>query len=89
MKLITSSPVEGVDSGVEVTVDDERGRWLVDHGYARRAGDDADKSTVTVPDGAPAKSASKGDWVAYAVSRGVDRAEAEDSTKDELVERFG
>ena len=38
MKVTTTSPVEGVDSGVEIVVDDERGQWLVDNGYARAAG---------------------------------------------------
>lgn len=40
------------------------------------------------PDGAPSKSASKVAWVEYAVSKGVDQAEAEGLTRDQLVERF-
>ncbi|GGN86359.1 hypothetical protein GCM10010112_67830 [Actinoplanes lobatus] len=35
----------------------------------------------------PAKSASKADWVAYAVAQGVDPAEAEALTRDQLAER--
>lgn len=40
-------------------------------------------------DKAPAKSANKGEWVDYAVAQGADREEAEDMTKDELVEAYG
>lgn len=38
-------------------------------------------------DSAPAKTASKGDWVAYAAEQGYD--ESEGLTKDELIERYG
>lgn len=37
----------------------------------------------------PAPSASKADWVAYAVARGDDPATAEASTKAELIARHG
>ncbi len=37
----------------------------------------------------PAKSASKADWVVYAVSQGMDQVEAEKVTRDELVAKFG
>lgn len=40
-------------------------------------------------DGAPAKSASKQDWVDYAVSQGADKDEAEGKTKDELQAEYG
>ncbi|MCI3271398.1 hypothetical protein [Streptomyces cylindrosporus] len=36
----------------------------------------------------PARSASKADWVAYAVAQGADQAEAEGKTRDQLVELF-
>lgn len=36
----------------------------------------------------PAKSASKADWVAYAVSQGAEQAEAEAKTRDELAALF-
>lgn len=43
-----------------------------------------------VPDGArPAKSADKPDWVAYAVTRGADPAEAEAATKADLITKYG
>lgn len=41
------------------------------------------------PAGPPAKSASKADWVAYAVAQGADEAEAEKTTKDELISAYG
>jgi hypothetical protein len=37
----------------------------------------------------PAKSASKGDWVDFAVSQGADREEADAKTKDELIAEYG
>ncbi|MEU1554000.1 hypothetical protein [Streptomyces scabiei] len=37
---------------------------------------------------APARSASKADWAAYAVSQGVDADEADKQTRDQLAERF-
>lgn len=40
-------------------------------------------------DGPPAKSASKADWVAFAVSQGADEDEADASTKDDLIEKYG
>lgn len=38
---------------------------------------------------APKKSASKAEWVDYAVSQGADRAQAEDSTRDDLIAAYG
>ncbi|MEU8556024.1 hypothetical protein AB0C80_18810 [Streptomyces anthocyanicus] len=43
----------------------------------------------TEPAVRPNKSASKKDWVAYAVSQGADEAEAESATRDELAEAYG
>lgn len=36
----------------------------------------------------PAKSASKADWLAYAVQEGMDEDEAEKATRDELAARY-
>ena len=36
----------------------------------------------------PAKSASKGDWVDFAVSQGMPQERAEDMTKDELIDEY-
>lgn len=38
---------------------------------------------------APAKSATKAEWVAYAVTQGADEAEAEAATKDDLIKTYG
>lgn len=43
-------------------------------------------SDVTGP---PKKSASKADWVEFAVAQGADREAAEAMTKDDLVDQFG
>jgi len=40
-------------------------------------------------DEAPAKSANKPEWVAFAVSKGASEEEAEGLTKDELIELYG
>lgn len=37
----------------------------------------------------PSRSASKQEWVAYAMTQGVSEADANEVTKDELIERFG
>jgi hypothetical protein len=36
----------------------------------------------------PARSASKADWKAYAVAQGMDEAEADKATRDELAARY-
>lgn len=54
--------------------------------------DDAEESPQTTEDGpatAPARSASKADWVAYAVSKGAEQAAAEQLTKEQLTEQYG
>ncbi|NML50543.1 hypothetical protein HHL19_12820 [Streptomyces sp. R302] len=37
----------------------------------------------------PARSASKVDWVAYAVALGAEQADAEQLTRDQLAEQYG
>jgi hypothetical protein len=39
--------------------------------------------------GPPAKTALKDEWVAYAVSKGADEAEADGLTKPELIDLYG
>jgi hypothetical protein len=53
------------------------------------SGEAADESEGEGDEGAevPAKSASKGDWEAYAASQGYDAEEG--LTKDQLIERYG
>lgn len=41
------------------------------------------------PGGIPAKSASKQDWIDYAVSQGATADEANAATKDQLIEQYG
>ena len=43
----------------------------------------------TVEPQVPAVSASKAEWVDYAVTCGADRDEAAASTKDQLIEQYG
>jgi hypothetical protein len=38
---------------------------------------------------APARSASKADWVAYATARGAEQAATEQLTKEQLIEQYG
>ncbi|GCD94069.1 hypothetical protein [Embleya hyalina] len=54
------------------------------HGYTVATDDQA-----TEPDGPPAKSAAKSAWVEFAMARGIDRAEAEGMTRDQLAETYG
>ena len=89
MNVLLHQQVEGAEPGDTVTVDDERGQWLLDNGYASKPGDTTDKTTRTETVEQPNKSASKGDWVDYAVSQGMSRADAEAVTKDELIGRYG
>lgn len=74
-ELLAAADKAGVDQTlIRVT----QGGYLVPEAVAP---DTADES------GAPAKNASKGDWVAYAAEQGYD--ESEGLTKDELIERYG
>ncbi|MFJ3867905.1 hypothetical protein [Streptomyces nigra] len=41
------------------------------------------------PDTAPARSAHKADWIAYAVTQGADQDDAEQLTKEQLIEQYG
>jgi hypothetical protein len=66
------------------SADDER--------YAALAADPASGWHVAAPDpvrlARPAKSASKTDWVAYAVQEGMDAGDADKATRDELAARY-
>lgn len=48
----------------------------------------AEPDSAPEPCGPPAKSAAKAEWVAYAVSQGVEQDEAEGLKRDELVALF-
>ena len=76
--IVGDREVDGVVPGGTIEIDDdERARQLIRAGHVERVAE------------APAKSASKAEWVDYAVSLGADRDEADALTKAELVERYG
>lgn len=86
-------PVERFAPGDAVTIKDktEIARLI-------KAGaiDDPDAPVVEVDepaaqpaDGRPPKAGAKGAWVEYAVSRGLDRAEAEALSKEDLIAAVG
>ncbi len=74
---------EGEQVGDTLRVDDDK----IDDKPGDKPADD--KPGEFGDDGPPAKSASKADWVDYAVTRGLSQADAEASTRDDLVARFG
>ena len=49
----------------------------------------SEESAEDTEDQRPAKNAVKAEWVDFAVAHGMERAEAEDMTKDALIEQFG
>lgn len=75
-----------------------RGPELVNDGILSRKGMRPTEAFASAPvvrrdgDGAierPADRAAKAVWIAYAVERGADPAEAEALTRDELVDQYG
>lgn len=72
------------DPIVGQAVDAEDLKRLVRKGFLVEKADDEGAS-----DGPPAKSASKGDWEAYARSQGATDEELDGLTKDELVAGYG
>jgi len=59
--------------------------------YHKRDDDESPQTeeTETGPATAPARSASKAEWIAYAVTQGADQADAEQLTKEQLTEQYG
>lgn len=51
--------------------------------------DEVVDETLPIGEGRPLRTASKAEWVEFAVSRGADRSTAELLTKTQLVMRFG
>jgi hypothetical protein len=45
--------------------------------------------TENGPATAPARSASKAEWIAHAVDQGAEQADAEQLTKEQLIEQYG
>lgn len=85
-------------------IEDPHPRWPDSVRFVLRAGAapidpapaEAEPAAEATEDGAgeaeaeqPKKSASKADWVDFAVAQGLDREAAEAMTKDDLVEQFG
>ncbi|MEV6536728.1 hypothetical protein AB0M86_45470 [Streptomyces sp. NPDC051639] len=48
-----------------------------------------DESPENAPAPAPGRSASKAEWIAHAVALGLDQADAEQLTKEQLIEQYG
>lgn len=94
-RIKVNSPVKDF-TGTVVGVDFLKGVGEVDtveqtsavHYFRRHGYGVPEYGTAEHSDKAPAKSASKADWVAYAIAQGVDADEAEASTRDALAERF-
>lgn len=60
MKVTVHSQIEGKQSGESATVDAERGRWLIDNGYAVADGTTAEPAAETAEKApAPKKRSSK------------------------------
>jgi hypothetical protein len=72
----------------EVDLDDKGDLGMSDPGSAE-AGRAAAAEVRESESAPPAKSDNKAAWVAHAVAQGADEAEANDSTKAELIERYG
>ena len=97
MKITT--PEAGF-TGDSVGVDFRDGVGYTDNAaalrYFRAAGYHVEEADAVPPEPAetaetsamPRKSASKTDWVAYATAQGLDSAEAEALTRDQLAELF-
>jgi hypothetical protein len=54
------------------------------HGYTVEGDEDGPQDTKP-----PARSASKAEWLAYALTQGTDEATAEQLTKEQLTEQYG
>ncbi|MET7450679.1 hypothetical protein ABZT03_02060 [Streptomyces sp. NPDC005574] len=54
------------------------------HGYTVEGDEDGPQDTKP-----PARSASKAEWVAYALTQGAEQAAAERLTKEQLAEQYG
>jgi hypothetical protein len=57
--------------------------------YHQRDDDESPQNTEDGSATAPARSASKAEWVAYALTRGAEQVAAEQLTKEQLTEQYG
>lgn len=70
------------ENGLISWLSDEQAKHLLDQKLVEEVDGAADDSP-------PAKTAPKADWVAFAVAKGADEAEAEGLTKQELQDLYG
>lgn len=90
----TRNSEEWPDKGEVIDLPNDEAVQLLNQGAAEPLGEDdpetatAKAPAIALPEGAPKASVSKKDWVAFAIEKGVDAAEAESLTRDQLVERF-
>jgi hypothetical protein len=75
-----------VDRVEEASLRHHLDRGMVEEEFDETAPPAAESESV---DEAPAKSASKAEWVTYAESKGAAKEDAEKATKDELIEIYG
>lgn len=68
---------------------DDEAEKLLRLGMVEEVGDKASVESEAAFGVKPKKTGTKEVWVDYAVSQGADRAEAEASTREELVELYG
>lgn len=73
--------------GGEIDVGEDEAAMLTRQNMARRV--EEPQPAPEADDGPPDRSERKAAWVEHAVAQGVDRAEAEATTKAKLIERFG
>lgn len=85
-EIHASQGVRPVKPG-DVHVDDPDAQEAAETEHAEAA-TDGEPITDGTPE-QPAKSASKGEWVDYAIASGMPRADAEAATKKDLVDRYG
>lgn len=77
-------PASDREKELQALVDSGKGNWSrVEDAEPESAGQDGGEAKR------PAKSASKEEWVAYAVAQGADEAEAKKATKDDLIQAYG
>jgi hypothetical protein len=84
------------DAGID-WLDEDQKRHFLESGLVEKVGSPApaepegvgDPGAGPVGDEAPLRAAPKSDWVAYAVSKGADEAEANALNKPDLIDLYG
>lgn len=70
-------------------LDDDQKRHFLDAELVEKVASPTVIEEADADDGPPARTALKEDWVAFAVSKGADEAEADGLTKQELQDLYG